>query len=175
MTPQPDATPNPRPAGPDGARARELLARKWAYLLSGVAVIPLGVEELGRELLDALEALCAALTGEPFDAAAVERVGERIVALGYVGEDGLRRTAGSSAAACSGCRSSSRSRRTRAASRSRSARWPPGSSPRTGGWCSSSRSGCSCPCSRRSATPSGTSRRARRGSTRSSRPRRAAS
>ncbi|GAA4430785.1 EAL domain-containing protein [Actinokineospora soli] len=94
MTPQPDATPNPRPAGPDGARARELLARKWAYLLSGVAVIPLGVEELGRELLDALEALCAALTGEPFDAAAVERVGERIVALGYVGEDGLRRTAG---------------------------------------------------------------------------------
>lgn len=89
---QPDPAPGPRPGSPDGARARELLARKWAYLLSGVAVIPLAREELDRELRAQLDALCSVLARDPFDAAAVERIGERVVALGYVGEDGLRRT-----------------------------------------------------------------------------------
>ncbi|GGP50140.1 putative bifunctional diguanylate cyclase/phosphodiesterase [Saccharothrix coeruleofusca] len=78
---------------PDGARARELLARTWAYRLSGVAMIPLSREELDRELRERLDELCAVLVRDPFDAAAVERIGEQVVALGHVAEDGLRRTA----------------------------------------------------------------------------------
>ncbi|WP_228122554.1 putative bifunctional diguanylate cyclase/phosphodiesterase [Saccharothrix syringae] len=90
---QPDPVPDSRPDSRHAGRARELLARKWAYLLSGVAVIPLSAEELDAELRGCLDALCSAVTGDPLDAAAVELVGERVVALGYVGEDGLRRTA----------------------------------------------------------------------------------
>ncbi|UVS78650.1 bifunctional diguanylate cyclase/phosphodiesterase [Actinokineospora sp. UTMC 2448] len=86
---QPGSRPDPRP---DGGRARELLARKWAYLLSGVAVIPLAVEELEHELREQIDALCAAAASDPVDTAAAERVGDHVVGLGYVGEDGLRRT-----------------------------------------------------------------------------------
>lgn len=77
---------------PDGARRRELLARKWAYLFSGVVVVPLSREELDRELGDLLDGLCAALGADPVDTARAEAVGERLVALGHVGEAGLRRT-----------------------------------------------------------------------------------
>ncbi|MET1073458.1 MAG: diguanylate cyclase [Umezawaea sp.] len=90
---QPGATPHARPTPPDGARARELLARKWGYVLSGADVIPLSTEDLERELRARLDDLCSILTGDPLDAAAVEEVGRRVVALGYVGEEGLRRTA----------------------------------------------------------------------------------
>ncbi|WNV86232.1 EAL domain-containing protein [Umezawaea sp. Da 62-37] len=90
---QPGPTSDALPACPDGARARELLARKWGYVLSGAEVIPLTTEVLERELRGHLDELCSITAADPFDAAAVERVGERVVALGYVGEEGLRRTA----------------------------------------------------------------------------------
>ncbi|GAA3458059.1 putative bifunctional diguanylate cyclase/phosphodiesterase [Saccharothrix longispora] len=90
---QPGSAPDPRPGAHDGARARELLARKWAYLLSGAEVIPLSSADLDRELGEQVDALCEAITREPFDTAAVERVGEHVVSLGYVGEEGLRCTA----------------------------------------------------------------------------------
>jgi diguanylate cyclase (GGDEF)-like protein/PAS domain S-box-containing protein len=77
---------------PDGAQARELLARTWTYRLSSVAMVPLPPEEVGRELRGQLDLLCSILPRDPFDAAAVEQVGEHVVAVGYVGEDGLRRT-----------------------------------------------------------------------------------
>ncbi|MGW5053622.1 putative bifunctional diguanylate cyclase/phosphodiesterase [Actinokineospora sp. NPDC004072] len=86
---QPDPGPDSRP---DGARARELLARKWAYLISGVSVIPLPTADLERELHEQVEALCAAVAADPLDTAAVERIGEAVVGLGYLGEDGLRQT-----------------------------------------------------------------------------------
>ncbi|MCE6999035.1 diguanylate cyclase [Saccharothrix sp. S26] len=89
---QPAPAPEPRPATPDGARARDLLARKWTYLLSGVAPTALTKDELESALRAQLDALCSALTADRFDAAAVERIGEHVVATGYVGEDGLRRT-----------------------------------------------------------------------------------
>ncbi|MGX7829128.1 putative bifunctional diguanylate cyclase/phosphodiesterase [Actinokineospora sp. 24-640] len=85
---QPCPAPGPRP----DSRARALLARKWAYLLSGAAAIPLPKEDLERELGGQLDALCSIVARDPFDAAAVERIGEHVVATGYVGEDGLRRT-----------------------------------------------------------------------------------
>jgi diguanylate cyclase (GGDEF)-like protein/PAS domain S-box-containing protein len=89
---QPDPTLDARSAVPDGAHARDLLARTWTYRLSGVAMVALPAEELGRELRTQLDALCSILPRDPFDAAAVEQIGEHVVAVGYVGEDGLRCT-----------------------------------------------------------------------------------
>ncbi|WP_199442794.1 putative bifunctional diguanylate cyclase/phosphodiesterase [Umezawaea beigongshangensis] len=86
--PRRDTTPSPG----DGARRRAALARKWAYLLSGVVVVPLSTEELDRELTGQLDVLCESLHGEQLDARRCERVGERLVALGNVGEAGLRCT-----------------------------------------------------------------------------------
>ncbi|WP_086663120.1 putative bifunctional diguanylate cyclase/phosphodiesterase [Lentzea kentuckyensis] len=86
---RPDAAPPPDTAA---VRAREALARKWSYLLSSVVVVALNRDELDAELGGQLDALCAALHSEPFDPAPFEEVGERLVALGYVNEPGLKRT-----------------------------------------------------------------------------------
>ena len=86
---RPDAAP---PQDTAAVRAREALARKWSYLLSSVVVVALNRDELDAELGARLDALCAALHSEPFDPAPFEEVGERLVALGYVNEPGLRRT-----------------------------------------------------------------------------------
>lgn len=80
------------PGGVADADARGLLARTWTYRLSGAAVVTLSAGELGRELRDQLDVLCTVVSRDRFDAAAAEQVGERVVAVGYVGEDGLRRT-----------------------------------------------------------------------------------
>lgn len=82
----------PRSVNPDSARVRELLTRKWIYQLSGTALVPLATEEVHRELRGQLDLLCSAIAHDPIDVAAVERVGEHVVGLGYLGEDGLRRT-----------------------------------------------------------------------------------
>ncbi len=78
-------------------RGRELLARKWSYLLSGVVVVSLSRNELDREMSDRLDDLCAAVhaeasPGESTPHRPAERIGEQLVALGYVTEDGLRVT-----------------------------------------------------------------------------------
>ena len=86
---RPDAAP---PTETAAVRAREALARKWSYLLSSVIVVALSRDELDAELGAQLDALCVALHNEPFDPAPFEEVGERLVALGYVNEPGLRRT-----------------------------------------------------------------------------------
>ena len=86
---RPDAAP---PEDTAAVRAREALSRKWSYLLSSVVVVALSREELDAELGAQLGALCAALHSEPFDPAPFEEVGERLVALGYVNEPGLKRT-----------------------------------------------------------------------------------
>ncbi|SDY98226.1 PAS domain S-box-containing protein/diguanylate cyclase (GGDEF) domain-containing protein [Amycolatopsis xylanica] len=80
----------PLPAQPDRGRSRAALARKWTYLLSGVVVVPLDSEELGRELCVQLDILCDAVRDE--DIKPIRQVGERLVALGYVGEAGMRCT-----------------------------------------------------------------------------------
>lgn len=89
--------PTQRPAAmPPPERGRDLLARKWSYLLSGVVVIALGRNELDREMRDRLDELCAAVhdesSTERSSARRAERIGEQLVGLGYVTEDGLRVT-----------------------------------------------------------------------------------
>jgi diguanylate cyclase (GGDEF)-like protein/PAS domain S-box-containing protein len=86
---RPDAAP---PSDTAAVRAREALARKWSYLISSVVVVALSRDELDAEMGGQLDALCAALHNEPFDPAPFEEVGERLVALGYVNEPGLKRT-----------------------------------------------------------------------------------
>ncbi|TQM83020.1 PAS domain S-box-containing protein/diguanylate cyclase (GGDEF)-like protein [Saccharothrix saharensis] len=77
-------------------RGRELLARKWSYLLSGAVVVALSRDELDREMRDRLDDLCAAVHAEASPGSTpprpAERIGEQLVALGYVSEDGLRVT-----------------------------------------------------------------------------------
>ncbi|MGW4520101.1 putative bifunctional diguanylate cyclase/phosphodiesterase [Amycolatopsis sp. NPDC004378] len=83
----------PKPAaGPDPERARTVLARKWAYLLSSVTVVSLSREELDRELRGMLDTLVESLRGTSADTKPAEHIGARLVALGYVGEPGLRCT-----------------------------------------------------------------------------------
>jgi diguanylate cyclase (GGDEF)-like protein/PAS domain S-box-containing protein len=89
---QPGSRPVPPPTSAESAHARDLLARTWTYLLSGITLVPLPPEELGREMRGQLDLLCSIMARDPFDAAAVEQVGEHVVAVGYAGEDGLRRT-----------------------------------------------------------------------------------
>ncbi|WP_326957646.1 putative bifunctional diguanylate cyclase/phosphodiesterase [Amycolatopsis sp. NBC_01286] len=76
----------------DPERERNLLARKWAYLLSGVTVVSLSREGLEAELRGLLDAFCANLLDGSADTAPAERIGARLVSLGYVGEPGLRCT-----------------------------------------------------------------------------------
>ncbi|MEA5358727.1 diguanylate cyclase [Amycolatopsis sp., V23-08] len=90
--PKPDHRPDRPSVTFDPERGRTLLARKWAYLLSGVTVVSLGREGLERELRELLDAFCTILLGKHADAPSAERIGERLVALGYVGEPGLRCT-----------------------------------------------------------------------------------
>lgn len=86
------AHPTPPDPTPDPSRARELLARKWAYLLSTAVVVPHTKSELDAELAERLDRICALVLAEPFDPKPLEALGERFVSLGHMTEDGLRCT-----------------------------------------------------------------------------------
>ncbi|MEU4739245.1 EAL domain-containing protein [Actinosynnema sp. NPDC023658] len=81
---------------PPPERGRELLARKWSYLLSGVVVVALTRDDFDREIQQRLDELCAAVHAETSSGTpshrSVERIGEQLVGLGYVTEDGFRVT-----------------------------------------------------------------------------------
>jgi len=91
--PEPGHKPKSRRLTADGARAREVLAGKWGYLLSGVVTVPVDPKTLERELREQVVILCKLLGGARFDAGPAERVGERLVELGCGGEASLRCTA----------------------------------------------------------------------------------
>jgi len=88
----PGQNPDASSSQSDLARKRRALARKWTYLLSGVVVVQLTAEELDRELSEQLDVLCDALGRRTYDPLLFEQAGERLSALGYIGEPGLRRT-----------------------------------------------------------------------------------
>jgi diguanylate cyclase (GGDEF)-like protein/PAS domain S-box-containing protein len=83
----------PQRSTADGTRAREVLAGKWSYLLSGIVAVPLDRKTLDRELREQLAVLCGLVGSARFDAEPAERVGARLVELGCGGEASLRCTA----------------------------------------------------------------------------------
>ncbi len=90
--PNPGQSPDASSPQPELTRRRRALARKWTYLLSRVVVVPLTSEELDRELGEQLDVVCDALVRGQHDAEVLERAGQRLCALGYIGEPGLRCT-----------------------------------------------------------------------------------
>ncbi|WP_433264558.1 putative bifunctional diguanylate cyclase/phosphodiesterase [Actinosynnema sp. CS-041913] len=60
--------------------------------MSGAIVVAHTKDQLDRELREQLDKICAALHREPFEPESLTRLGDELVALGYVGEAGLRCT-----------------------------------------------------------------------------------
>jgi diguanylate cyclase (GGDEF)-like protein/PAS domain S-box-containing protein len=73
----------------DDARDRLILGRKWAYVLHSKVFLSQPQDELERELLALLEAVCAAVRSEPLATREAKAVGERLVALGCAGDEAL--------------------------------------------------------------------------------------
>src|SRR6187399_3683741 len=84
------------PAPDDSGRWRVKLARKWAYLITSTAYLPLPHSELERRLLELVDVLATLLTAEPSGAAGADQrageIGARLVAMHCTGPDSLRRT-----------------------------------------------------------------------------------
>ncbi|MBB5960389.1 diguanylate cyclase (GGDEF)-like protein [Saccharothrix tamanrassetensis] len=69
-----------------------MLARKWAYLLSGEIVVAHTRDALEDMLREHLDGICDALHREPFEQEPLALIGGELDALGLVGEAGLRCT-----------------------------------------------------------------------------------
>lgn len=76
----------------DAARGRFLLARKWAYLISSTAYLPLTHSELEQHMLHLVNRLFDTIRSEPFQPDPATGVGTRLVELKCVGPDSIRRT-----------------------------------------------------------------------------------
>jgi diguanylate cyclase (GGDEF)-like protein/PAS domain S-box-containing protein len=74
------------------ARGRRTLVRKWAYLISTTAYLPLSQAEIEDQLRPLVDLLIETTRGEPFDSAPAAAIGDRLVELRCVGRDSLRRT-----------------------------------------------------------------------------------
>ncbi|HEV7977549.1 putative bifunctional diguanylate cyclase/phosphodiesterase [Amycolatopsis sp.] len=78
---------------PEEARARRAkLARKWAYLISTTAYLPLQHTEVERQLLELVDRLFDSVLSEPFESAPAGEAGTRLVELQCVGRDSIRRS-----------------------------------------------------------------------------------
>lgn len=73
-------------------KARVKVARKWAYLISSTAYVPLKHTDLEQPMLEMVHDMFAALAAEPVDLAAAERVGARLVSLNCVDKSSLQCT-----------------------------------------------------------------------------------
>lgn len=89
--PMPGGPVSPLPAG-RARRERVLLARKWAYLLSATAYIPLPYPDVETELLGMVDRLLDALRTEPFDPEPALHVAKRLVGMNCVGQGSFQRT-----------------------------------------------------------------------------------
>jgi diguanylate cyclase (GGDEF)-like protein len=84
--------PDPPRAAAERERAHVKVARKWAYLISTTAYVPVVHTELERPLLETVQALFAALAVDPLDLAVGERAGARLVDLNCVDKSSLQCT-----------------------------------------------------------------------------------
>jgi predicted signal transduction protein with EAL and GGDEF domain len=91
----------PMPAGPrspgrgpraDREKAHVKLARKWAYLISTTAYVPLEHSDIEAPLLEIVNDLFAALRAEPLGLEVAERAGGRLVSLNCVDKSSLQCT-----------------------------------------------------------------------------------
>ncbi|RJQ76386.1 EAL domain-containing protein [Pseudonocardiaceae bacterium YIM PH 21723] len=73
-------------------KARQLLARKWAYLLSGTAYIPLAPPEIKSCLIDLVDRLYTALSDEQVNLELAGTVGAALVELKCTGPTSLQVT-----------------------------------------------------------------------------------
>jgi diguanylate cyclase (GGDEF)-like protein/PAS domain S-box-containing protein len=69
-----------------------LLARKWAYLLSTTAYIPMPYRDVEAELLVIVNQLSDTLLDEPFDPTPAAEVGRRLVGMNCVSQTSFQRT-----------------------------------------------------------------------------------
>jgi diguanylate cyclase (GGDEF)-like protein/PAS domain S-box-containing protein len=76
-------------SGLTAAERRHKLARKWAYLVSLTAYLPLPHAEIEAELLELVNRLFEAATSEPVPVDRVGRIGARLVELNCVGKASL--------------------------------------------------------------------------------------
>ncbi|MCK2244023.1 MULTISPECIES: bifunctional diguanylate cyclase/phosphodiesterase [unclassified Crossiella] len=76
----------------DNPREREKLARKWAYLVSTTAYIPLSHPEVEQRLQALVDILVGTVRAEPFLPAPAAPVGAELVALNCVGPESLERS-----------------------------------------------------------------------------------
>lgn len=86
----------PRGSAPRSAKEREKarvkVARKWAYLISSTAYVPLEHTDLEQPLLEMVWDLFAALVAEPLGLEDAERAGARLVALNCADKSSLQCT-----------------------------------------------------------------------------------
>lgn len=91
--PLPNGTRGPAPRTREQReKARIKVARKWAYLISTTAYVPLEQTELEQPLLEIVHELFAALAAEPLGLAAAEQAGARLVSLHCVDKSSLQCT-----------------------------------------------------------------------------------
>ncbi|MFI7680697.1 EAL domain-containing protein [Actinophytocola sp. NPDC049390] len=92
-TPLPNGPGDPVPRSPaDREKARVKVARKWAYLISTTAYVPLKHTDIEAPLLEMVHDLFTALAAEPLGLEEAERVGARLVALNCVDKSSLQCT-----------------------------------------------------------------------------------
>ena len=95
IAPVPADSPEPaRPTSVGAAdhRQRTLIARRWAYQISGTAYVPLSRDVLENELLALVDRVFDAVRSEPFECDDLIEVGERLVELNCTGPTSLRCT-----------------------------------------------------------------------------------
>lgn len=80
----------PLPDAPEQGRDLDLLARKWAYLVSMTSYIPLPHSEIEQRLRELAAEVFDVVATEPLDTDRAAAVGERLVALHCVGRTSLR-------------------------------------------------------------------------------------
>jgi diguanylate cyclase (GGDEF)-like protein len=91
--PLPNGPRAPVPRSPEEReKARVKVARKWAYLISATAYVPLKHTDIEAPLLEMVRELFAALRAEPLGIEDAEQVGARLVSLNCVDKSSLQCT-----------------------------------------------------------------------------------
>lgn len=87
-----DGGSGPVPGSAATAERRRKLARKWAYLVSLTAYLPMPHDEIERELLELANRVFDAMTSEPMPTDRVAEIGARLIELRCVGKASLQCT-----------------------------------------------------------------------------------